>query len=326
MICACTTLKASDLPDNLHSIRDKIESLVPHGRTDNGGKNDKGSFSNIPNAHLARWKSLEGGYDQIIAKHPKAKAFNTAQHMGTLGGGNHFIEICLDEFDNVWVMLHSGSRGVGNRIGSYFIDKAKEEMERYFIGDYLPDKDLSYLVEHTEIFDDYCFAVDWAQQYAKENRNAMMDATLFAMRKFLPAFSVTEMAVNCHHNYIERENHFGENVWVTRKGAVRARKGDLGIIPGSMGTGSFIVKGLGNKDSFCSCSHGAGRVMSRGEAKKRISIDDHKLAMKGIEARLDKDVLDESPGAYKDINKVMDAQSDLVEVLYRLRQVVNIKG
>lgn len=326
MNAVLTSLKASDLPDNLHTIRADIERAVPHGRSDNGKANDIGSWKNIPKNHAARWKSLADEYDEIIKKHPKAKAFNTFKHMGTLGGGNHFIEVCLDEQDNVWVMLHSGSRGVGNKIGQYFIEKAKLEMEKYFIGNYLPDKDLSYLVENTEIFDDYVHAVSWAQRFAKENREAMMDATLLALRKHLPPFEVTEVAVNCHHNYIDKENHFGENVWVTRKGAVRARKGDLGIIPGSMGTGSFIVRGLGNEDSFCSCSHGAGRVMSRGQAKKLISLDDHKKAMEGIEARLDKDVLDESPAAYKDIGAVMDAQDDLVEILYRLRQVINIKG
>ena len=187
-------------------------------------------------------------------------------------------------------------------------------------------RDSSYLVEKTEVFDDYVVAVDWAQRYAMENREAIMEATLLTLRRFLPAFTIEEEAINCHHNYINKENHFGDNVWVTRKGAVRARKNDLGIIPGSMGTGSFIVRGLGNKDSFCSCSHGAGRVMSRGQAKKLISVDDHKAAMKGIEARLDEGVLDESPAAYKDIGKVMDAQSDLVEIVHRLRQVINIKG
>jgi tRNA-splicing ligase RtcB len=246
--------------------------------------------------------------------------------MGTLGTGNHFIEVCLDEFDSVWVMLHSGSRGVGNKIGMYFIEKAKQEMERYHIDKYLADKDLSYLVEKTEIFDDYVAAVEWAQEFALKNRGSMMESTLNVLRKHLKPFVITEMAVNCHHNYISKENHFGANVWLTRKGAVRARAGDLGIIPGSMGTGSFIVRGLGNKHSFCSCSHGAGRVMSRGQAKKEISLDQHATAMKGIEARLDYDVLDESPAAYKDIGAVMEAQSDLVEVLFRLRQVVNVKG
>jgi len=326
MMAVMTTLKASDLPDNLHAIRCEIESLVPHGRTNNGKGDDKGSFNELPESHSQRWLSLKPEYENIIAKHPKAKAFNTHQHMGTLGTGNHFIEVCLDEFDNVWVMLHSGSRGAGNKIGMYFIEQAKLEMEKWHIDGYLPDKDLSYLVEHTEIFDDYVKAVDWSQRYAAENRRAMMDATLIALRKHLKPFEVTETAVNCHHNYIEKEHHFGENVWVTRKGAVRARKGDLGIIPGSMGTGSFIVEGLGNEQSFCSCSHGAGRVMSRGEAKKRISLDDHKKAMHGIEARTDIGVIDESPAAYKDISAVMDAQSDLIVVRYRLRQVINVKG
>ena len=327
MMAVQTTLTANDMPDSLRDVRAAIEKAVPHGRTDNGGRNDRGGWGDkLPDAHAARWNSLQGRYAAIIAKHPKAKAFNTSAHMGTLGTGNHFIEICLDESDRVWVMLHSGSRGAGNRIGSYFIEKAKREMERYFIGDYLPDKDLSYFVENTEIFDDYVNAVGWSQDYSLENRKAMMDATLEAMRVHLPPFELTEMTVNCHHNYVERENHFGANVLVTRKGAVRAREGDMGIIPGSMGTGSFIVRGKGNQESFCSCSHGAGRVMSRGQAKKRITLEQHVEAMKGIEARLDVDVLDESPAAYKDISAVMAAQSDLIDVVHRLRQIVNVKG
>ncbi|MCP4258053.1 MAG: RtcB family protein [Planctomycetes bacterium] len=329
MCAVMTSLRASDLPDNLHLLRCMIEQAVPHGRTAPVGNTlDKGAFNNaLPVSHEARWLSLKDTYETIVAKHPKIRGKVTHQHMGTLGGGNHFIEICLDESDRVWVMLHSGSRGVGNRIGQYFIEQAKLEMERYFIGDYLPNSDMAYLVENTEIFDDYVQAVQWGQDYAMQNRAAMLDATLEALSRFLGRpFSLIEKAVNCHHNYIDRENHFGENVWVTRKGAVRARAKDLGIIPGSMGTGSFIVRGLGNKDSFCSCSHGAGRVMSRGEAKRRITMEDHAKAMSGIEARLDEEVLDESPAAYKDIGAVMNAQNDLVEVLYRLRQIVNIKG
>lgn len=327
MMAVQTSLTANDLPDNLFDMRSEIESVVPHGRSDNGRANDVGAFRELPESHAERWNHLACRYDFIINKHPKAESYNNALHMGTLGTGNHFIEVCLDENDDVWVMLHSGSRGVGNKIGMYFIEQAKKEMERYFIGNYLPDKDLAYLVEHTELFDDYINAVSWAQDYARENRMAMMEATLGAMRKSLSReFSLGEMAVNCHHNYVERENHYGANVFVTRKGAVRAREGDLGIIPGSMGTGSFIVEGLGNKDSFSSCSHGAGRVMSRGEAKKKISLEEHAKAMTGIEARLDKDVLDESPAAYKDIGAVMEAQDDLVRIRYRLRQVVNIKG
>jgi tRNA-splicing ligase RtcB len=232
----------------------------------------------------------------------------------------------MDENGFVWVMLHSGSRGAGNKIGMYFIEQAKEEMRRYFVDKFLPDQDLAYLVDHTELFDDYVEAVHWAQDFAMVNRKAMMGAVLRAIRKTLPAFELTETAVNCHHNYVSREHHFGENVLVTRKGAVRAREGDLGIIPGSMGTGSFIVRGKGNADSFHSCSHGAGRAMSRGAAKKAITLAQHAEAMKGIEGRLDADVIDESPTAYKDVNAVMAAQSDLVDIVHRLRQVVNVKG
>lgn len=326
MMAVQTTLHANDLPDHLHAIRCEIEQSVPHGRTDHGRKRDVGAWHELPANHARRWDHLKAGYEKITTRHPKAKSFNNALHMGTLGTGNHFIEVCLDETDTVWVMLHSGSRGAGNRIGMYFIEMAKKEMERYHIAEHLPDKNLAYLVEHTGIFNDYVDAVSWAQQYALENRKAMMEATLGALGKYFSEFSVTEMAVNCHHNYIAQENHFNRNVWVTRKGAVRARKNDLGIIPGSMGTGSFIVRGLGNKDSFYSCSHGAGRVMSRGEARKNISLANHAEAMQGIEARLDKDILDESPAAYKDIGAVMKAQSDLVEIVHRLKPVINIKG
>lgn len=328
MMATKTNLKACDLPDNLHILRMLIESHIPVGRTDNGGNNDKGSFSKVPFMHERMWHHyLKKGFQFIKEKHPKAIGHRDADHLGTLGTGNHFIEICLDENDFVWVMLHSGSRGPGNKIGSYFIEQAKLEMERYFIGDYLPDKNLAYLVEYTEIFNDYVFAVEWSQKYAKINRSLMMEVVLNDLTIFLdrPVIKSIE-AVNCHHNYISRENHFNENVWVTRKGAVRAREKDLGIIPGSMGTGSFIVRGLGNKHSFCSCSHGAGRVMSRAEARRIIKQEDHIKAMKGIEARLDEGVIDESPAAYKDIGKVMEAQSDLVQIVARLKQIVNIKG
>lgn len=327
MMAVQTTLKASDLPDNLHEIRCEIEKAVPHGRTNNGRKGDRGAFFNINSFTENEWnEKLANKYNKIIEKHPKAKSFNNINHLGTLGTGNHFIEVCLDEHQNIWVMLHSGSRGAGNKIGMYFIEQAKKEMDRYFIENYIPDKDLSYLVENTEIFDDYVNAVDWAQNFARINRELMMSATLRSLKKHLPEFSVTDMAVNCHHNYISKENHFNDNVWVTRKGAVRARKGELGIIPGSMGTGSFIVEGIGNKESFCSCSHGAGRVMSRTQAKKEISLQEHAKAMDGIEARLDADVIDESPAAYKNIGAVMKAQDDLVEIKYRLKQVINVKG
>lgn len=320
-----TTLKASDLPDNLAPMRAAIEKVVPHGRTDNGGWNDRGTWSTV-GAPTFRWEFLKDDYLKIVAKHPKASSHKGAEFMGTLGTGNHFIEICLDENDTVWIMLHSGSRGLGNRIGTYFIDRAKEEMRRYFVDKFLPDQDCAYLVEHTELFDDYIEAVGWAQRFAEQNRLEMMAAVLNVMEPLLPSFSITDMAVNCHHNYVAREHHNGTNVIVTRKGAVRARSGDLGIIPGSMGTGSFIVRGLGNEESFCSCSHGAGRRMSRTEARKVITLEEHELATAGIECRKDSGVIDESPRAYKDIGAVIDAQTDLIEVVHRLHQVLNVKG
>ncbi len=324
MMAVQTTLRADQLPDSLTATRSDIEAAVPHGRTDNGGKNDRGAWGEIPSGPGNRWSGLSDRYAAITDKHPKALAPNNARHMGTLGTGNHFIEVCLDEGDQVWVMLHSGSRGCGNRIGTYFIQAAKKEMERWFIN--LPDKDLAYLVEGSELFDDYIEAVEWAQDYAYENRKEMMSATLAALRNTLPDFAVTDMAVNCHHNYVTKENHFGANVWLTRKGAVRAREGDLGIIPGSMGVRSYIVRGKGNPVSFCSCSHGAGRAMSRGQAKKEFSLEDHAKATEGVECRKDTDVIDETPGAYKDIDAVMAAQADLVEVVHTLKQVICVKG
>lgn len=326
MMAYRTTLRAVDLPHNLKAVRSAIEAAVPHGRTDNGGKNDKGSFTKLSDNNAGRWRSLADTYDQIVEKHPKAKAFNTFNHIGTLGTGNHFIELCLDEEDYMWIMLHSGSRGLGNRIGSYFIEKAKEEMRRYHILDNLPNQDLAYLVENTDIFEDYMGAVDFAQDFAYENRKAIMQATIGAIRKTLPNFTLTDLAINCHHNYISKEHHFGQNVWITRKGSLQAREGTMGIIPGSMGTASYIVSGKGNPDSFCSCSHGAGRVMSRTEAHKTITLDQHKVAMVGVEARLDTGVIDESPAAYKPIEAVMNAQSDLVDIKFKLHQIVNVKG
>lgn len=330
MMAVRTSLTANDLPDSLSHIRGMIEAAVPHGRgtmEQIRGNRDPGSWGNPSKDAEQRFKALSDRYDAIIAKHPKiAQKRSPAHHMGTLGTGNHFIELCLDEDDRVWVMLHSGSRGIGNSIGTYFINKAKEEMLRYHVADYLPDEDLSYLVEHTTVYDDYIEAVDWAQDFAMQNRKAMMEAVLGVMRQTLPPFLSDQMAVECHHNYVTREQHYGEAVLVTRKGAVQAREGTMGIIPGSMGTGSFIVRGLGNHHSFNSCSHGAGRVMSRTKAKKLITLEQHAEAMKGIEARLDADIIDESPAAYKDVNKVMEAQTDLVEIKHRLRQILNVKG
>lgn len=328
MIAARTTLTADQLPDNLRPIRDAIEQAVPHGRTDNGGLNDKGAWHDIPEPQAKAWEELKLGFDRIIEKNPKLGRGNVnhVNHLGTLGTGNHFIEICLDESGSVWIMLHSGSRGIGNRVGSYFIELAKEDMRRWFIN--LPDQDLAYFPEGTEHFDDYIEAVSWAQGFARTNRALMMEAVINALRSsgVLPPFQLTEEAVNCHHNYVQREHHFGKNVLVTRKGAVRAQAGELGVIPGSMGAASYIVRGKGNADSFNSCSHGAGRAMSRTEAKRRFTLEDHAQATQGIECRKDEDVIDETPAAYKPIDAVMEAQSDLVEIVYRLRQVVCVKG
>jgi tRNA-splicing ligase RtcB (3'-phosphate/5'-hydroxy nucleic acid ligase) len=326
MMAVRTTLEASSLPDDLKSVRSAIERAVPHGRTDNGGRNDRGAWKNVPSRQLEVWSDLQPRYDDIVARHPRVGRGNDLNHLGSLGTGNHFIEVCLDEDDHVWFLLHSGSRGVGNRIGSYFIELAKEDMRRYLIN--LPDANLAYLPHGSKHFDDYVEAVHWAQDFAMWNRRLMMEAVVSAVGAsgVVPPFQVTEDVVNCHHNYVAVEHHYGENVFVTRKGAVRAREGDLGIIPGSMGAKSFIVRGKGNPESFNSCSHGAGRSMSRTEAKKRFTIEDHVKATAGVECRKDKDVLDETPAAYKSIDAVMAAQSDLVDVVHTLRQVVCVKG
>jgi tRNA-splicing ligase RtcB (3'-phosphate/5'-hydroxy nucleic acid ligase) len=324
MMAAKTTLTAADLPDSLAEIRSAIERAVPHGRT--VGKRDKGAWGEQPPpAADAAWAILAEPFARLVEKHPRLKNTNNRAHLGTLGTGNHFIEVCLDEADAVWFMLHSGSRGVGNAIGSHFIELAKKDMRMWMIN--LPDQDLAYFPEGTEHFDDYVEAVEWAQHFAQQNREVMMQNVVRAVRDVMPkAFETHVEAINCHHNYVSRENHFGENILVTRKGAVRAREGELGIIPGSMGARSFIVRGLGNAESFDSCSHGAGRKMSRTEARRRFSVDDHVAATAGVECRKDKEVIDETPAAYKDIDAVMHAQRDLVEIVHTLKQIVCVKG
>jgi tRNA-splicing ligase RtcB (3'-phosphate/5'-hydroxy nucleic acid ligase) len=324
MMAAQTTLTASDLPESLREVRTAIERAVPHGRAPRG--RDYGAWEHPPAPAQAAWAQLKPGFEAIVAGHPAVRQANTLVHLGTLGTGNHFIETCLDEGERVWFMLHSGSRGVGNRIGSYFIELAKKDMRRWFVN--LPDEDLAYFPEGTEHFSEYVEAVEWAQTFAMTNRRLMMDAVLRAVASVpgIPPFTTAAEAVNCHHNYVAREHHYGANVLVTRKGAVRAREGDLGIIPGSMGARSYIVRGKGNPESFTSCSHGAGRAMSRAEARRRFSLEDHAEATRGVECRKDADVIDETPGAYKPIDAVMAAQADLVEVVHTLRQVVCVKG
>ncbi|KGK23518.1 RtcB family protein [Pseudomonas asiatica] len=323
MIAARTSLHARDLPDNLHGLRNAIEHAVPHGKT--FGKRDQGAWADVPAKADKAWGQLAGRFKAITDKYPRLEKTNNRHHLGTLGGGNHFIEVCLDEADRVWFMLHSGSRGVGNAIGNLFIELAQADMRQHLAN--LPDKDLAYFEEGSRHFADYVEAVEWAQDYARQNRELMMLAVVGAARKALgKPFEASLEAVNCHHNYVQREQHFGREVLVTRKGAVSAQKGQLGIIPGSMGAKSFIVRGLGNEESFCSCSHGAGRAMSRTKAKSRFTVEDQRRATAHVECRKDKEVIDEIPMAYKDIDAVMRAQQDLVEVVHTLRQVVCVKG
>jgi tRNA-splicing ligase RtcB len=326
MMALQTSLKAEDLPENLKAVRTAIEAAIPHGRTDNGGPNDRGAWRDVPDSHRAAWGSLEARFKLITDEHPKIMRGSSFNHLGTLGTGNHFIEVCLDADGRVWFMLHSGSRGVGNRIGTYFIELAKNDARKWFLN--LPDQDLAYFPEGSEHFEQYLEAVGWAQDFAETNRRLMMQNVVEAVARSgeVPPFQVEQEAINCHHNYVAREHHYGKNILVTRKGAVRARQGDLGIIPGSMGTRSYIVRGRGNPESFNSCSHGAGRAMSRGEARRRFSLEDHAKATAGVECRKDAEVIDETPMAYKPIDAVMQAQSDLVEILHELRQVVCVKG
>lgn len=322
MVAVKTSLTASDLPENLKPVRDQIERDIPVGF--NQYTRDSDVEANwqrgARNGLFSRFKELAKEFSHIEMKESKV-----SEQLGTLGGGNHFIEICLDEQGAVWIMLHSGSRGTGNIIGRHFIGKAKEQMEQMHIT--LPDPDLAYLVEGGRYFADYRKSVSWAQDYARENRAVMLERVIAAMRRTIPVpFTVEEEAINCHHNYVEQESHFGENLYVTRKGAVRARKGDLGIIPGSMGQRSYIVRGKGNAESYCSCSHGAGRVMSRKAAEKKFTVADVIAQTAGVECKKDKSVLDEIPSAYKDIDLVMSNQKDLVEVVAVLKQVLCVKG
>lgn len=325
MIAVRTSLTASDLPDHLYAIRSAIEQAVPHGRTVGRTKRDKGSWHNAPELVDRHWRTLESGFKRITDKYPDLLRANSYKHLGTLGTGNHFIELCLDEQDQVWVMLHSGSRGVGNAIGNLFITLAQQDMRQHIAN--LPDHNLAYFEEGSRHFSDYMEAMGWAQDFARQNREVMMTRVLEALAREIPKpFTAIQEAVNCHHNYVQREQHFGEEVLVTRKGAVSAQKGEMGIIPGSMGAKSYIVRGLGNEESFCSCSHGAGRAMSRTAAKKLFTLTDQIRATAHVECRKDSDVIDEIPMAYKDIDAVMAAQSSLVEIVHTLRQVVCVKG
>jgi len=318
MMAARLSLTGNDFSEReLKKVFSQIERDVPVG------------FNQHDDARTQAAKPFRKNLSRILDKHPAiqkrvGKHSSWAHQMGTLGGGNHFIELCLDEDNRAWVMLHSGSRGIGNAIGTYFIELAKKDFQKNSF--HLPDVDLAYFPEGAEHFDDYVEAVGWAQDYAAANRAEMMELVLDALHRHLPSFDVIGAAVNCHHNYVERETHFGEQVWLTRKGAIRAGAGDLGIIPGSMGARSYIVRGKGSAESFQSCAHGAGRRMSRKEAGRRFTTEDLEAQTAGVVCRKDKGVLDEIPGAYKDIDEVMANQSDLVEVVHTLKQVLCVKG
>jgi tRNA-splicing ligase RtcB len=320
MMAARLSLTENDLDErSLTKVFNQISRDVPVGFGQHDERDVRGEAV----------KPFKRNLSSILQKHPGVqkrvgKNSHWTRQIGTLGGGNHFIEVCLDESGGVWVMLHSGSRGIGNAIGTYFIELAKKDAERNNVQ--LPDRDLAYFAEGAQHFDDYVEAVGWAQDYARANREEMMDLVVEAMRRHLPSFEVTREAVNCHHNYVERERHYGEDVWLTRKGAIRARAGELGIIPGSMGARSYIVRGKGAAESFHSCAHGAGRRMSRNAAQKCFSVQDLQQQTHGVICRKDKGVIDEIPGAYKDIDEVMANQSDLVEVVHTLKQVLCVKG
>jgi tRNA-splicing ligase RtcB len=322
MVAVRTTLTSNDVAGSGQNIFEALVRAIPAGFSKKGGL---GNWSDIPENVANAWESLKTGYKEIVGKNSRVSSNNAIVQLGTLGSGNHFCELCIDEKDNIWLMLHSGSRGAGNCIGTYFIEKARKEMESRDIR--LPNKDLAYLEEGSEYFADYVQAVSWAQEYAFVNRQIMMDNAIAALKKTVKkSFKITEEAINCHHNYISKETHFDKEVYVSRKGAIRVRKDELGIIPGSMGTKSYIVRGKGNADSFNSCSHGAGRVMSRTAAKQNISLEDHRKATDGVFCRKDKSVIDESPAAYKDIDQVIEAQKDIIDIVHTLKQVVCIKG
>jgi tRNA-splicing ligase RtcB len=324
-----TSLRAEDLPDGLREMRRMIEKMVPVGMGREGEHTERIITSTDKGVEL--WSGLESKWWYAVTKSDHSKQVSLVEKMGnqlgTLGSGNHFIELCLDDDGAVWVMLHSGSRGIGNFIGTEFIARAKRAMEMYHV--HLPDTDLAYLPDGSEDFKLYCDAVHWAQDYALANRADMMDKVLRAMRTVIglsKEWHLTSEAVNCHHNYIARENHFGQNLWVTRKGAISARAGQMGIVPGSMGTASYIVRGKGNAESYCSCAHGAGRKMSRSQARRVFTKADLEAQTAGVECRKDEGILDEIPGSYKDIDTVMANSADLVSIEHRLKAILCVKG
>jgi tRNA-splicing ligase RtcB len=304
-----TSLTANDLPDSLHGLRRAVEQAIPVGFSQHRDPVDRPQDKQL----WDEFHHLTPAVKDLLGK--------ARRQLGTLGGGNHFIELCLDTEDRVWMMLHSGSRNIGKTLADIHISRAKKLAHNRD----LPDRDLAVFLAGTPEMDEYRRDLFWAQRYAMKNREAMLELYQDVLRVERPDVQFGD-AVLCHHNYVAEETHYGEEVLVTRKGAIRAGKGDLGIIPGSMGTRSYIVRGLGNPGSFESASHGAGRRMSRGEAKRRFTVRDLQEQTRGVECRKDGGVLDEIPAAYKDIAQVMENQRDLVEIVAELRQVLCVKG
>ncbi|MDP5312757.1 RtcB family protein [Streptomyces poriferorum] len=314
-----TSLTANDLPGDLSPLRSKIEQAIPVGR---GMHSDPVDPDRLHDLAAPRWDDFWARFDGV-AEAVKFRQERATKQMGTLGGGNHFIEVCLDESGSVWLMLHSGSRNIGNELADFHIGRAQQLPHNQD----LVDRDLAVFLADTPQMQDYRNDLFWAQEYAKLNRAVMMALFQDVVRKEFKKAKVTfEPVISCHHNYVSEERYDGMDLLVTRKGAIRAGSGDFGIIPGSMGTGSYIVKGLGNEKSFNSASHGAGRKMSRNAAKKRFSTKDLEDQTRGVECRKDSGVVDEIPGAYKSIEKVIDQQRDLVEVVAKLKQIICVKG
>jgi len=316
MCAAKLNISGDELPDDLGGLHSRIEQSIPAGV-------GKGHDGKAPSTRFHKFWTETNSFTEFDDRQT-CKVFD---QFGSLGSGNHFVEVCIDEGGGVWVVLHSGSRGIGNQLARFHIDRAKHLMQEWFIS--IPNPDLAYLVEGSLEFDAYISDMLWAQDYALLSREEMMDAVLGCIAEELGvSVGLQESRINCHHNYTVREQHHGKSVWLTRKGAIRARSGDLGVIPGSMGTSTYVVRGLGNDAAYHSCSHGAGRKMSRRQAKKMFDADSLTAAMggrswdRGRAAKL----VDEHPGAYKDIATVMDAQSDLVDVVHTLEAVLNYKG